>query len=288
MKSLTVSKTIIKDNYKNVLFNIDNPSDLKSAKISFMTTESKGDIMIKLNGYTIYEGRITAADMPITLPKEYLIEKNVLELSAKSPGWKIFSSNYYLIRDFNLIKETTTKKTKATRSFSVDITDNRITKASLDYFINCNRESKGDLTITLNDKQIFQDEVFCQYLDKRTLTLTKEYLNDEGRNTLGFEINEGDYNLDELKLKMTLEKSTHPSYAFKVSSDNLKTVLKITFPTETNNKVTVFLNDKQFTVDTTNREYKRDISELVKLGTNTMRVEPQETLEITKLQVLTE
>lgn len=288
VKSLTVSKTIIKDNYKNVLFSIDNPADLKSAKIAFMVAESKGDIMIRLNGYTIYEGRITAADMPINLPKEYIGEKNVLELSSKSPGWKIFSSNYYLIKDFNLIKETATKKTKATRSFSLDATDNKVTKASLGYFINCNKASKGDLTITLNDKQIFQDEVFCEYLDKRELTLTKEYLNNEGKNTLGFEINEGDYNIDELKLKMTLEKSTHPSYAFDVSSDKLKTILKITFPTESSNKLTVFLNDKQFAVDTTNREYKRDVSGLVKLGTNTLRLKPQETLEITKLQVLTE
>ena len=296
VKSLTVSKTVIKDNYKNVLFSIDNPSDLRSAKIALMITESKGNILIKLNGYQIYEGRLTAADMPLTLPKEYIKEKNVLDLSAESPGWKIFSSNYYLIKDFNLIKETTTKKTKASRSFSVDTTDNTIKKASLEYFINCNKASKGELTITLNGKQMFQDEVFCEYLDKRTLTLTSAYLNGEGKNTLGFEINEGDYNIDELKLKMTLEKSTHPSYTFELSSDNydkiqagkLKAHLKITFPTESRKKATIFLNNKQFTMDLANREYKRDISELLKLGTNTLRVEPQETFEITKLQVLTE
>ncbi len=292
IKSLTVSKTLVQDNYKDVLFKIDSPADLKSAKIVFMISESKGELKLRLNGNTIYEGELRASDLPLTLPKEYLQKDNVLEMSSNSPGWKIFSSNYYMLKDINLIKETSTKKVKASRSFSIDAEDNTISKASMTYFVNCNTASEGELTISLNSKQIFQDRIFCQYMEKREQTLPKEYLNDKGTNTISFEIDKGDYNIDELKLKLTLGRSTHPQYAFEVSSDSYnkiqngkKATLYMKFAVDDTKSAKITLNDKQFMLDSAGTEYKRDISSLIKLGPNTLAIEPQKAFDIMKLQV---
>ncbi|MFH0752475.1 MAG: hypothetical protein V1914_02650 [archaeon] len=285
-KSLTVSKTLIKDNYKNLLFNIENIDEVKEAKISFMITESKGEMTMKLNGQVIYEGKLTTTDMPIILPKEHLKNSNVLELSVESPGWKLFSSNYYLLKDITLIKELSTKKTKASRTFSLDTTDNEITKAKLSYFINCNIASEGELTITLNNKEVFQDEIFCQYLETREQTLPEEYLNEEGKNTLTFEIDEGDYNIDEIELELRLEKSAFLQYAFEGTSG--KATLYMKFPTSTRKRATIYINDKQFSMDTTNTEYTRDITDLVTSGKNSLKIEAQDKFEVDKLEVRAE
>ncbi len=295
VKSLTVSKTLIKDNYKDVLFNIENANDIKQAKLAFFITESKGELTIKLNGNTIYEGELATTDLPINLPKEYLQNKNVLEFSTSSPGWKIFSSHYYLIKDMTLIKEVSTKKVKASRTFSIGETDNKVRKATMDYFINCNKESDGAIKITVNNRQIFEDTVFCQYLENREQRIPAEYIND-GRNVIDFEIDKGDYNIDEIRLKMELEKSTLPQYSFDVSSelyDNIqdgkeKAYLHMKFPTDSNRKATITIGDKQFTMDISKTEYTRDISSIISLGSNQLKIEPADTFEISKLQIKVE
>ena len=93
--SLTVSRNILQNSYKNIYFDIDDIENLEELSLLFLITESKGDLFIELNGNTIYEGELTSSELPVELSTSYLQEEdNVLKMYVDSPGLWLFSSHY--------------------------------------------------------------------------------------------------------------------------------------------------------------------------------------------------
>ena len=103
--SLKVSRNLLQNNYKTFTFSAEDTEDLDSLSLLFMITESKGDLIVKLNDNIVYEGELTSNNLPLSLPVSVLEEINVLELSTSSPGLNIFSADYYLLQDVTLVKE---------------------------------------------------------------------------------------------------------------------------------------------------------------------------------------
>jgi len=121
IKSMTVSRNLLKDNFKTVLFDLTDLSELKEVKLFFLITESKGPMTIYLNGKLLYEGLLTSSQMPLELPLANLQEKNRLEFYSASPGIRVFSSNYYIMQDVQLIKTLKVEKIDLEEGKSFDI-----------------------------------------------------------------------------------------------------------------------------------------------------------------------
>ncbi|MEK6816501.1 MAG: hypothetical protein AABY09_02730, partial [Nanoarchaeota archaeon] len=140
IKSMTVSRNLLKDNFKTVYFDLADLAELKEVKLFFLITESKGPITVYLNGKLLYEGLLTSSQMPLDLPLINLQDMNKLEFYSASPGARIFSSNYYILQDVQLIKTLKVEKTSASRTFYVseDIGD-KLSRATLTYFVTCNQ-----------------------------------------------------------------------------------------------------------------------------------------------------
>ena len=92
VKSMTVSRNLLKDNFKVINFNLKDLSELKGAKLFFLISESKGPISIYLNNKLVFDGVLTSSQLPLDLPIINLQENNKLEFYSASPGFKIFSS----------------------------------------------------------------------------------------------------------------------------------------------------------------------------------------------------
>ncbi|MBI5797982.1 hypothetical protein HZA98_03720, partial [Candidatus Woesearchaeota archaeon] len=152
--SLTISRNLLQNNYKAITFNIDNPSDLQDLKLVFLASSHKGNLNIDLNGNTVFQGEVTSDKLPIVLPTDSLkAEGNVITLST-SLNWNLFSPNYYLLQDIQLLQGYTVADTSATRTFTVDDAS-QISSATLTYYITCNSDEKGVLTISMNDQEAF-------------------------------------------------------------------------------------------------------------------------------------
>ncbi|HII16234.1 MAG TPA: hypothetical protein HA362_08080 [Nanoarchaeota archaeon] len=296
VKSLSVSRNILKDGYKNVIFTMDDMEKLSSAKLFMAVSESRGMLTIKLNGHDIYQGVLTSEQLPIDLPKEYLQASNTLALSVSLPPFsQFYKSNYYLLQDLKLIKTYSVENTEVSRAFFVDTEAGTVKKATLGYIVNCNAlEPRGSLTIKVNSRLLSKDTIFCDFQEEIKLPIDTESLADDGRNRVSFSIDKGDYNLDQAAIKVETGKSTYPSYTFDISSDHYQSIkdgskklfLKFKLRESGRKKALVSVQDSEFSFDTSASEYSKDISAMVDDGANYVKIVPKEDFEIVNLKVM--
>jgi hypothetical protein len=291
--SLTISKNLFQNNYRNIIFDVDNVDELERLQLLFFVSDSKGDLVIELNGNVIYEGKLTGNDVPLDLPISSLVERdNSLVLSTTSPGINIFSSHYYFLQDIKLLEDYAKQDTVSTRTFSVE-NPGDVTSTDLTYFISCNSDDSGILTITLNSREIFGDRVFCEYLNERELSLDTDLL--QTTNVLRFEITEGDYNIEQVEVEVDSKSENFPTYSFEVTSSLYDEVqagtkdifLILSFSDSTSDKkADVFVQEFAFAFDTQNDEYEKDISSYIDNGANTVTIKPKSTFEIDNIKAV--
>ena len=292
--SLTVSRNIIQNNYKVVNFDIENFDTLAGAQLLFLVSDSKGDITILLNDHLIYEGELTSNELPLDLPVSYLQESgNELKLST-SLTWNIFSPNYYLLQDVQLIEDYTVADTTASRTFSVE-DPSEVTDATLTYFITCNAHDEGILSITLNSQEVFSDQIFCEYLNERELSLDTDYL--KTSNSLKFEITKGDYNIEEGEVAIKTRTRDYPSFTFDIDSDLYNEIssgskdvyLKMTFDDANDQKQgTILIQEYSFSFNTEDNTYEKKITDYIDDGANTITLEPSTDFTVDNLKVYVE
>ena len=293
--SLTVSRSILANNYKTLHFDMDNLDNLEDLGLLFLITESKGNLVVELNDNVVYEGEVDTNDLPLSLPMSSLKEEdNTLRLSTSSPGINIFSSHYYLLQDLELVEDFNVADTSSRRTFTVDEPGD-VSSVTLNYFITCNDDDEGILTISLNSREVFSDRIFCEYLNERELALDEDYL--ATSNTLEFTITEGDYNIEEVELEVKSSSKEYPSYTFDVDSDlyedvgagDVEVYLKLTFADQDDQKAAkVLVNEHEFSFDTNDQEYERKITSMLDNGANTITLEPELSFEIDNIKVYTD
>ncbi len=289
--SLTVSRNILQNNYKTMTFDIDNIDELEELGLLFLITESKGDLIVELNDNLIFEGELTANNLPLNLPLTYIKEEgNLLKLSSDLT-LNPFSAHYYLLQDLELVEDYNVANTVSTRTFSVE-DPGEVTMATLTYFITCNSDEDGILTISLNSREVFSDKIFCEYLNERELSLNEDYLS--STNTLKFEITEGDYNVEEADIEITSSGKDYPSFSFDIDSDLYEEIstgekevyLKLSFSDDTSEKISkVRVQEFSFNFDTESDEYEKKITSYVENGANSITLEPETSFEIDNLKV---
>jgi len=298
VKSLSVSRNLIKDNFKNVLFTIDNMDKVSSAKLFMAVADAKGLLTINLNDKIIYQGELTSEQMPIELPKEYLQKSNKITFSTNLPAVsQFYKSNYYILQDIKLIKVESVRQTETSRVFFVDSDAGTLKKATLGYIVNCNaQEPRGSLTIKLNNALVSKDTIFCDFHSEIKLPLDKQSLSSDGRNRLVFSVDKGDYSLDQASVKVETGKSTYPSYTFDVDSDAYNTIkdktkklfLKFKFRDSGRKKAMVSVQDNEFSFDTSASEYSKDISAMADNGANYVKIVPGADFEIVNMKAVLE
>ena len=183
--------------------------------------------------------------------------------------------------------------TQKTRLFTVDEIFNLKT-ATLSYYITCNTAVEGRMTIYLNEREVFDDNIFCEYLEGRELVLNTDYI--RTTNTLLFEIDEGDYNLDELEVELLMDMKDYPSYSFEIDSDDYEAIssgekevyLELSFGDDSSHKeATIYVQENSFGINTYDTDYEREISSYVDNGANTIKIQPTVTFDIENLKVVT-
>ncbi|MDP3729072.1 MAG: hypothetical protein Q8R18_06515 [bacterium] len=289
--SLSVSRNILQNNYKTINFDIENLEAIEGLELLFLISESKGEMTVTLNEEIVYEGKLTSNELPLELPLDALqAEDNELKLSTNL-AWNIFSPNFYLLQDIQLLQDYTVADISATRTLSIE-DPSEVNTAVLNYFITCNTDENGILTISLNSREIFSDRIFCNYLNERELSIDEDYL--QTSNTLKFEITEGDYNIEELDVSIKSKNKDYPRFTFDIDSDLYNEILagdkdvylKMSFDDAISEKSgTILIQEYSFNFDTESNSYEKKISSYIDDGANTITLEPTADYEIDNLKV---
>ena len=116
-KSIIVSKNIFQNNFRDVAFTVDNTDELERLNLFFNIKEANGNLVIYLNGDIIFEGEAGVSDLPIEIPVQNLLRRNILRFSVKDGGF--FGFGKYELKDVGLVQEFRLENTKEARQFEV-------------------------------------------------------------------------------------------------------------------------------------------------------------------------
>ena len=290
---LTISRSVFQNKQQVLSFKLENLNNVEKVSLLFFISESKGEIILKLNGNEFYRGKLSSGDLPIELPKALLTIDNKVELIASNPGIFFLSVNKYLLRDVKLITEYNIQNKKEQRSFVLSSSEMEgLEKIELNYFVNCIEVSeRGTLRINVNGHSVDTYLVGCD-AGEVNLEISKKYLV-EGRNAIEFEIDKGNYVLEQVVLAKKLEKKGFPKYFFEIKKEefedvednNLNVELEFSFRDEGRKRATILVNGERFYLDSYGERYSKDISELAVRGENYIKIIPKNEFEVENLEI---
>lgn len=295
-RSLSVSTSVVSTKSEDLKFDLPDLDDLIDLSVIFLVQDASGKLILTINGQEFFNDFVRTEDLPIEIPLKALKkENNVLTIAASSPGLRFLSANKYYLKDIQLVKKSAVENKKESRNFIVTPSENKgLVSSTLSFFINCLRVKElGTLKIYLNSKEISNRFMVCD-AGQVELEINPDDVY-EGENLLEFEVDKGEYTLDQIILDNELESEDYPKYFFSLQRGELFAVedgaaaveLELDFDDAGYRKAaTLLINGERVYLDTLGRTSVIDISDYVVEGENFIKIVPREEFDIVNLQVL--
>lgn len=283
--TIYISRSIFSNNYKEFNFELEDLASIRDLGLFFHIKDGKGDIVLDINGNEIIAEDVDTSKLPIVIPKEYLKERNNLKIGAGSPGWMFLSKNYYDLNNINLIKRYEVKNIEDVRSFTLENID-EISDAKLSFYVSCMKvkDEQGFLKVFLNNHNIYFEKVACD-ANLKKIALDKD-LFEEGINRLVLGIDKGDYAIERILLDAEMTSGYHPKYTFDLNEEDLKREIEVKMELSSGVKKGILLiNGNRVYFSTEEDSYIKDISKLLRVGENYIKIIPDETFEIFNFKV---
>ncbi|MDD5253827.1 MAG: hypothetical protein PHG05_01840 [Candidatus Nanoarchaeia archaeon] len=210
------SRTLFSNTPETVYFRLENAEVADKVDLYFFLAKGSGDILIELNGQKVFDGKIITQELPIELPKNYLKKDNTLKFIVKSAIFKKEFELSDLYLKYGFMEEN--KKVK--RTFVMTSSEEKgIKKAELKYYLNCVNLGEGLLIINLNNNQIYKGKVLCDTAGETVLDIEKDFLK-EDTNVLEFNIDKGDFILEDVVLELEVSEASEEEYTFFIEDDD--------------------------------------------------------------------
>jgi hypothetical protein len=212
VQSLYVKSSVFSSTIKEVVFFYDKQTTT-DLKLSFNVKKHDGRLIIKLNGYELFDGELAeGSPTPITLPADYLQEKNTLVFSVSDmTGIAFWKVNEYELENV-LISGRVTDYSGAfsERHFSLSATEyENFDKALFEFIPDCPPREAGLVQILINNRVIYTGYPDCGV--KSRVEVSQEFLK-PGDNALVATTNSGSFLLDMPKLVIMPKKGTQPIF----------------------------------------------------------------------------
>jgi len=276
--SLYLDKSLTSQTKRNFIFNIDDLQNLESASLIFISTESKGNLIIILNNVIVYDSKISGL-ANVILPKDLLQDTNNIEFSVSSPGLNIFGKNVYRLSSIKIRENYQLTNSRESRDIILNEQENG--DAELSFFLYCNIPEQGArLRISFNNEEVKNEIISCTTVG-REIKIDRDVI-EKGINTLTFQIDKGDYIFNDIELKVKTEFKGAVNYKFaltedeydKILSEDKEAILFLEFNNDERKTADISINGKEFSIDTNDIDYERDISRLVREDNNFIRITP--------------
>jgi hypothetical protein len=285
--NLKVEKGIFNKKEHVLSFNVENLADVKQSSLFFYVRESKGNLKLELNGDTIYEQEIRPKKLErITLPIDKLVaDENQIKLSVDSG---VITSNEYSLENIEVRNNYAVQNTQEERSINLELP---LDEAKLSYSLFCKTPDKiTTMQIYINNKEQFRGIIPCTSV--QTLEIDVDIL-DEGKNTILFEIDKGDYQVSNIVLNTKSDDQRGWKSTFFVSSEEFERITsersEIILSMELSGKkrktAEIEVNDKVITMDTEDSDFEAFLTSSVRKGTNKIEVKPTRNFRIDDLKI---
>jgi len=257
-----------------------------SPKLSFEVHEKSKEVQffiyliedkkarVKVNGETIGAIRGVGQHL-ITIPSPGLQKSNVLEIYPSTP---FFPWNVNKINIAKVIYEEsyTVTQEKVTQQFAIKEDLQDVKKAVLKFKANCFMKD-SNLSIMINNTEI-ANELICKDFSKDITDNIKK------SNNISF-FSKGNYLIYNIRIDLELKQETWPTYYFDLLEKREHNALKLKFADAGEKKLTVYINEKSFAIETSDMEWQTDVTDYLNIGQNKIVVIPSKTINITELGI---
>ncbi len=285
--SLDVSKGWFGTVNQDLVFNIDSFSDLDSVTLSFVVVDSRGNLKIYLNDRQIYsESASSGRTVEVDLPVSYLEESNNLRMESEMPGLAFWVRNYYDLRDIEIMQYFEIVHSSEEKSFFMSDSElDAFDDAELEYSIYCSSlDGNAQFKVYFNDDLIHSETVGCITDD---FSIDLDYGDfEEGRNEIKFLVDNGNFMLSDIEVKVWFDEDVYPSYDFDVDEkygNDFELYMK--FDSSGEKRADIYLNGDVIVLDTSSSTFRREITEYIVVGTNYLEIRPDNEFEIDRLKV---
>lgn len=275
-----------------------SPEITSNVLLNFNVEDSSGSLIIKLNGEVIFNAPITKGNSPpISIAAKNLKAENTLTFEVSGPGAAFWRYNYYEIKDINIYGDILDlTQSESTQVFRVDQEEaDEIETSTIRYIPDCNLNNVKDLTINVNEFQIFKGIPDCEIFNEQPIPTN--YLH-EGINELTFKIGEGDILVDRARILNTLDEPHQLLYYFEVKDkyfeisedeyelkNNYETMLDIRFPNTNHKRFELIINGKPINFNTARLKETRNLKMFLEPGTNSIQINPKTEMQISEIRV---
>ena len=266
----------------------------ENGRLAFSVKDHSGRLTILFNGEQIFKGEVKDIIEPLAL--DNIEEENILEFSVDSPpGWQFWKKNHYDIRTLKVTATVeNTENSEALSTFIMspeEVDPENLADAYIIYLVDCGVTVAGKLTVSLNQRVLSSKVPDCSNLEKIDIH-PDDFV--EGRNELRFSAENGNYLLDRVSVKTRLRNPTFPVYFFyvnkaqfsKLSTDSINASVSLKFVDyDQRKKGVIDVNGRKISFDTLADGFSKRIDSFVREGSNSIRIEPAQTLDVTELKV---
>ena len=279
-------------------FDVNDINELDRVYLNFNVIDKKGsgDIIVKLNGLTIYSGKSNVNEnVEVTLPLYQLKNNNVIKITTSSTGWKFWSTNSYLLSDIYLMENKySSDHSQAKRIVTIDskaLYDAKDIKL-VGYAKKLSSKDE-EVTISVNGNVVYSEVPDTLGLD---INIPETYLK-AGINNIDFSVGrDGKYNLMYLNLQIKTTQVSEENvakYNFNINSVQWKKVKNTNYICELyikksngDNSVNINLNNNilKYSFDD-NNEVIKDVCNYLEFGENTITLTPEDVLNLDEVKL---
>lgn len=293
--SIYVKSGVMDTQIKEIDFSVDDPDNTKNMLISFYAKKSKGRLILTLNNYGIYNSEVEKVNVdPIKISKDLIAKNNNLKIEVSGVGAAFWSTNEYLLENFKITGDVTDISTReSVLKFIVPQSEAKnIEKSEIRFVPECQPENVGILDILINNNVIYSSVPDCgvprplEFSPVNILT---------GENKLTFRSDRGRYLIDRIRIKNELIEAPSYTYFFDIEGEDMEDIengdkianLSFFFVDDIEDKeAEIIINGgKAYMTRHDDFEWNKDISNYVREGSNSLKIVPEERLEIRKLQI---
>jgi len=294
VNTLSISRSTFSDKFQEVAFDLDDLDDVEELNLIFFVERAKGKLFVDLNGNNVFNIELDEDKLrSVNLPVRFLSRNNVVKFYVESPGF-IFVANKYDLSDVSLRKQFKLSNIKSQRKVSLSAIElNNLDKATLEYTLYCEEVNKreGRLRIDVNGFLLYSDIVRCGQGFSR-IEVDKDFL-EKGDNVFEFSIDKGDYTLEQLEFITKLKGGALLTYSFFLEDEEFDDIwdgrreaeLELIFGSAGEKSARFEINGESIRMKTSDNDFSRDVSGLVKEGNNIIKIIPDDEFVIDLMEI---
>lgn len=292
--SLYVRRALFDDEKQSFNFSLSEPYNNDNVLLSFLVDKGYGRLMVKMNGHEIFNREVSSANVdPIELD-DYLEEENIVEFSVSEPGASFWETNEYSLEDIKITGDLLNKEAQESKNvfFVTKEEKEKIDKVKLRFLADCNPKTVEPLKIYVNYNNIYSAIPDCGYMNPY-VEFAPNYLA-TGENRIVFKTEEGQYQIEQIKMITDLKEADYPIYYFEIDSDQFEAIedeeanvnLTIRFADDEDKKEgKIIINGRVIGISQYELDLSENLDKYIEEGTNAVKIEPEDKLDISEIKI---